>query len=97
MMEGACNTRMQKLKDLWAKSESDHYDLLDDEDTDSSDNYFKNDVYNQAEELYLISLGLFQDYLYELNANRPQTSNASPTEANIESFGPNQAKLPQIV
>ena len=45
MTEGACTTRLTRLKELWSKFEADHFELVDDEEIDSKDNYFTTDVY----------------------------------------------------
>ena len=95
MTEGACISRMQRLEDLWNRS--DHFELLSDEDVDSSDSYFTTNVFEQIEEAYLISLGLFQDFLCSLKASQTPASSNSQVGVGTESFQLNQAKLPQIV
>ena len=83
MTEGACISRMQRLKDLWSRFESDYFELLIDEDVDSSDNYFTTNVFKQIEEAYLISLDLLQDFLCSLKANRPSTSSNSQVSVGL--------------
>ena len=44
MTQGSCLMRMQQLKDLWNKFDSNHEILLDNVETDSDDNYFVTDI-----------------------------------------------------
>ena len=97
MTEGSCISRMERLKDLWNRFESDHFELKSDEEVDSSDSYFKTNVYELVEKEYLTNLGQFQDFLCSLKASRPSSSNPPPASVGTESFELNQAKLPQIV
>ena len=96
MTEGACTTRLTCLKELWSKSEADHFELLDDEEIDSKDNYFTTDIYSQMEEACLNNLGLFQDFLISLKSVTSSTSADSRPNLSAESFDLNQAKLPTI-
>ena len=97
MTAGACVARMQRLKDLWLKFESNHADLLDDADVDTSDNYFTTDMFSQVEEAYLNNLGMFQDFLYNLKTSQPSATGSAQPSLTAESYELNQAKLPTIV
>ena len=50
--KGACQIRMQRLEKIREEFEKDYFILLEDEEADSQDNYFKNNVYDSTEDLF---------------------------------------------
>ena len=75
------------------KFDNNHSLLLEEENVDTDDNYFKNNFYGQIEEKSLFNLGTFQDYLItfqevEATAARPETLAYQPEF--------HQTRLPQI-
>ena len=93
--KGACQIRMQRLEKIWEDFEKDHFILLEDEEADSQDNYFKNNVYDSTEEIYLSKLGLFQDQLISYSEAPGQSSRSNQSPLGDVSVV-NQTKLPQI-
>ena len=43
---------MQRLEKIREEFEKDYFILLEDEEADSQDNYFKNNVYDSTEDLF---------------------------------------------
>ena len=97
MTQGSCPMRMQQLKDLWNKFDSNYEILLDNAETEFDDNYFITDVYSKAEEDYLTNLGSYQDHLLSLNTIVPGTGTSSNSNTLVtDSSTLNHTKIPQI-
>ena len=74
-----CKTRMQNLRELWAKFEFNHEQLIKTKDKLKGNDYFTKDFFGQVEPLYLDKLGEFQIF-FDFVVVNPQPQNTPLSE-----------------
>lgn len=79
MNKGGCITRMDQLKEVWQKFDMNHAQLCEDETISADEVYFKEAMYEKAEEKYLFNLGVFRDSLILLERNESAAGSTSQT------------------
>ena len=94
MKPGTCVSRVEMIKQLWARFDANHTLLYDDEEKDPTENYFTTGVYDQVEESYLINLGMFRDHSDGLRV--ASIAGLSTEQSNLGVPSVHQVKFPAI-